>query len=223
MYRLSSIIILALFVMAAASCKKSQAETANVGEAANVSKVDGKALSVDLSNSLVNWAGSKPTGTHTGTVNLSSGEVKITNGEVVGGSFVLDMNSITCTDLEGNSKSNLEAHLKGTAEGKEDHFFNVAQFPTASFEISKVSRLENDPNASHLVYGNLTMRDVTKEVGFKANISISDGVVKVASPEFSIDRTLWGIQYMSKTVFDDLKDKFIDDNIQLSISLKAQA
>lgn len=223
MYRLSSIFVLALFVMAVASCKKSQADEANVGDAASVSKVEGKAISVDLESSLVNWMGSKPTGTHTGTVNLSSGEVKINDGEIVGGNFVLDMNSITCTDLEGDSKANIEAHLKGTAEGKEDHFFNVQKYPIASFEISKVSRLENDPGASHLVYGNLTMREVTKEVGFKANISIVDGEVKVTAPEFSIDRTLWGIQYMSKTVFDDLKDKFIDDNIQLSISLKAQA
>ena len=45
--------------------------------------------------------------------------------------------------------------------------------------------------------------------------------VKLISEEFNIDRTNWGIEFMSKSIFDDLKDKFISDDMQLQVNLKA--
>lgn len=203
------------------SCKKSTTESADVNEATTTTQASGTELSVDLTNSKVLWVGSKPTGKHNGFINLQSGTVVVNDGAVTGGKFVLDMNTITSTDLEGGMKDNLEAHLKGTAEGKEDDFFNVAKYPTATFEISKVTGLANDPDATHLVYGNLTLRDVTKEVGFKATIGTNDQGVRVSTQPFAINRADFGIKFMSKSFFDDLKDKFIDDNIDISINLTA--
>ena len=48
------------------------------------------------------------------------------NGNITGGEFVIDMNSIACTDLEGDSKGQLEGHLKS------DDFFGVENHPTAN-------------------------------------------------------------------------------------------
>ena len=217
------IFFFALMLTLSIACKKTAGDQAQVSEEAEVSEAKGTSYTVDVANSQVLWQGSKPTGTHNGSVSLSEGSVTVDNGQITGGSFVMDMNSITNFDLEGGMKDNLEAHLKGTTEGKEDDFFNVNLYPTAKFEITKVSSLANDPDASHLVYGNLTMRDVTKEVGFRANISMGDNVITVATPQFTINRADWGIKFMSKSFFDDLKDKFIDDNIGLSIKLQAKA
>ena len=214
-------IILFITALPFTSCKKATGEKAEVSDAGEVTATIGETLAVDVSNSIINWEGAKPTGTHTGTINLSQGELTVDANKVVGGSFTIDMNSINVTDLEGDMKNRLENHLKGFAEGKEDHFFDVAKHPVGQFEITKVTSLEGDEAATHLVYGNLTLKGTTKEVGFKSNIQFSEGTVQVETPAFTIDRTLWGVNYGSKTVFEDLGDNFVNDEIGLAINLVA--
>ncbi|MEL6123530.1 MAG: YceI family protein [Bacteroidota bacterium] len=206
------------------SCKKAEGEQAAVSEAKEVTTTtDGTTYPVNLDASTVNWEGAKPTASHTGTIALSDGEIIVNDGQVVGGEFTLDMTSITVTDLEGDMKANLENHLKGNEEGKEDHFFNVEQYPTGKYVITKATALEGDADATHLIYGNLTLRDQTKEVGFKAKVSLSDNAIQVSTPPFTIDRTDWGVNYGSKSIFDNLGDKFINDEIGLTITLAASS
>ncbi|MBK9255288.1 MAG: YceI family protein [Saprospiraceae bacterium] len=209
--------------MIAVSCKNKPAgDAAGVGEAGDVSQTTGTVYTTDATLAKIAWEGSKPGGKHNGIISISEGSLTVTEGVVSGGTFTIDMNSINVADLEGKYKEDLEAHLKGTAnEGKTD-FFNVTQFPTAKFEITKVTELAGDAEGNALVYGNLTLLDVTKEVNFKATVSVSEDQVTVNTPPFTINRTDWGIKYGSKSFFDDLKDKFIEDNIGLSISLTAQ-
>lgn len=204
-----------------AAATKTETNTAAAANTANeVQASQGMTFTVDP-KSTINWTGSKPAGKHMGTINVSSGKLLVAKGTVVGGDFVLDMNTISCTDLEGDAKTDLEAHLKGTEAGKEDHFFNVAKYPTATYKITKVTSLVNDPAATHLIYGTLNMKGVDKEVGFKAKIEGRGSSFTVSSPEFTINRTDWGIKFMSKNFMDDIKDKFINDDIVLSINLAA--
>jgi len=42
------------------------------------------------------------------------------------------------------------------------------------------------------------------------------------TPQFVIDRTEWNIQYQSRKFFDDLKDKFIYDEIGLKITIASE-
>jgi polyisoprenoid-binding protein YceI len=219
-----------LFVIVAAllaftSCKNDKAMEVKTSAPEEVaSTANGTSYSVDSEVSKVMWTGSKPTGSHTGTVNVSNGTLTMKDGNLTAGNFTLDMTSITCTDLTGDGKIGLEAHLKGQRKpGEENDFFNVVKYPTAKFEITKVTKLVNDPEASHLVYGNLTIKDVTKEIGIKASVGVSDGGVMVKTPEFAINRTEWGIKFMSKNFIEGLKDDFINDDIKLSIRLNAKA
>jgi len=212
-----------LLVGMVTSCKKDNAAKAVVGAAKEAAKTTAAAKSYSVANtSKVMWTGTKPTGAHSGTINVTSGSAQVTDGKLTGGKFVIDMNTIACTDLQGDSKLSLEAHLKGTRDENEvDDFFNVAKFPTAEFELTKTTALSDGSDATHLVYGNLTMKGVTKEVGFKANVNIQDNGIIVKTPEFTINRTDWGIKFMSKNFIEGLKDKFIDDEIKLSLDLKA--
>ena len=218
----STLFLLLALGLTFASCKKAAGDEAEVAAAAAVvQEATGTSLQVNLANSKVMWEGAKPTSSHKGTISMSDGEVVVKDGMITGGNFTLDMNSIEVTDLEGGKKAGLEAHLKGTSEGKEDHFFNVNKFPTGKFEISKTTALTNDPEATHLVYGNLTIKDVTKEIGFKAQIGIREGEVIVTTPPFTIDRTKWGVNFNSGSVVENLGDKLINDEIGLTIALTA--
>ncbi len=222
----TNLCVILFTVLTFIACKNEKAATdAVVGEAKEAAKsMTGTSYTVDSATSKAMWTGSKPTGSHTGTVDVSSGSLTVKDGNITAGNFVLDMTTINCTDLEGDSKLGLESHLKGTNKPEEaDDFFNIAKYPTAKFEVTKVTKLVNDPEASHLVYGNLTIKDTTKEIGIKAKVGIQGDVVVVKTPEFSINRTEWGIKFMSKSFSDNLKDKFINDDIKMSINLTAKS
>lgn len=194
--------------------KQNETEATDAKEVATVA--DAMKFTVDTSGSTINWIGSKPTEDHTGTINIESGVVKVAD-DAITGTFLIDMTSITVTDLEGDQKASLEGHLKGEAEGKEDHFFNVAKYPTAAFEVTGVT----EKNGKKMMQGNLTIRGQKKNIEFPVTYAINGADMTLTSETFTIDRTDWGVNYGSKSIFDDLGDKFISDDIQLTINLKA--
>ena len=213
-----SIAILALLI-ATTACKgekKNETEATDAQPAAIAGPIAAK-YNVTTAKSIINWTGAKPTGKHTGTIAIESGIVKTSDQKITSGSFLIDMKSIIVTDLEGKQKEGLEGHLKGMAEGKEDHFFNVAKYPTAAFEITGVTE-----NAGKLtVQGNLTIRGIKKNISFPAATTATANGMTLTSDPFTINRTDWGINYGSKSIFDNLGDKFIDDAIELQVVLVA--
>ena len=219
---LSCAVILALTV---ASCKNNIANAEQAVEQAAdqaAAAVEQAAATVMASgtytvepSSVVEWVGKKPTGQHTGTIGLQSGSLTIDNGKVTG-DFTIDMNSITVTDItEADGKLDLEAHLKGT--GKEDgadHFFNVKTYPTGTFKLTSFDGAN--------VTGDLTLKGKTKTISFPATLTITDNEVTLESKPFEINRVDFGVNYASKSVFGDLKDKFINDEIELVVKVKAK-
>ena len=167
--------------------------------------------------SKIYWKGSKPTGFHTGTIEVKNGFFKISGSRITNGTVILDMTSITDTDLQGEYKEKLENHLKGTVAGKEGDFFDVNKFPEATFEVTGMVQRSNE---SYLE-GNLTMKSITKNIEFPVKISVENDTLRLSSEVFTIDRTKWGINYMSKTIFDGLGDKFVSDDIELKLDIKA--
>ena len=218
---LSCAVILALTV---ASCKNNNANAEQAVEQAadQAAAAVEQAAAVMVSgtytaepSSVVEWVGKKPTGQHTGTIRLQSGSLTVDNGKVTG-DFTIDMNSITVTDItEADGKLDLEAHLKGT--GKEDgadHFFNVKTYPTGTFKLTSFDGAN--------VTGDLTLKGKTKTISFPATLTITDNEVTLESKPFEINRVDFGVNYASKSVFGDLKDKFINDEIELVVKVKAK-
>lgn len=214
--------IASFVVVTALACKndKNKAETSDAETIEDVTEVTTTTYTVNTDASKIDWKGEKPTGTHTGYIMLNDGEVSLNDeNRVVKGRFQMDMHSITVTDLEeGDGKENLEAHLKGTAEGKEGDFFNAPQYPVSTFEVSSVEEVDGKT----MMTGNLTMKDVTKSVTFPVNVSIEGDKMILQSETFGIDRTEWNANFGSKSVFDNLGDKFINDTIELTIYVEAQ-
>ena len=68
---------------------------------------------VNADNSTVKWIGSKLASSHEGAVNIQKGVLMIDHGTLVGGQFSIDMNSISCSDIESEKKNQyLVGHLK---------------------------------------------------------------------------------------------------------------
>ena len=212
-----NIALITAFALIATSCKNTnEAETTEAQEVKEAAPVATEYV-VDTAQSQITWKGAKPLGSHNGTIAIAKGVVFTLGDAIQAGEFVIDMNTITDLDLEGDMKTSLENHLKGTVEGKEGDFFNVTQYPTSKFELTSVSNVDGKT----IVSGNLTIKDKTQNISFPAIIGFEGNDLMLKSEVFTIDRTQWGVNFGSKTVFDNLGDKFINDEIELTVSLVA--
>ncbi|MVN92237.1 YceI family protein [Mucilaginibacter aquatilis] len=167
---------------------------------------------VDTQKSKIEWVGKKVTGQHSGTIKLASGEVA-TNGKVpTGGKFVIDMNSMDCTDLSGEGKGKLLGHLKS------EDFFGVEKYPTADFTATKIA----PAGAGKVnVTGNLMVKGKTSVITFPATYSVAGNTLTVNATDVKVDRTKHDIRYGSKSFFASIGDKAIDDEFVLNINLVA--
>ncbi len=211
-------VILSLIVVASVitGCKSDKKEKVATAEAEKVEVKVAELNNVDLSTSMITWKGYKPTGSHNGTVAMQDADLLIEDGELKAGEFTIDMNSIKVIDIpednEGNAK--LRGHLTSA------DFFDVATYPTSKFVITNVEKKEG--NKVH-VTGNLTIKDVTKSVTIPAMMSSENGVNTLESETFMVDRAEFNVKYGSKSFFDNLKDKFINDDMEMSFVVKTKA
>lgn len=217
-------------------------ETVETSEAQSVASSDNAAtLKVDTEASQVTWIGSKTGGKHNGTIDISSGEISIKGGEIVAGTFTIDINSITDLDMAGKGgAAKLETHLKS------DDFFGAAEFPEAKFEVTAISTYssssleadndeyvsENTPaklsevlieNPTHFISGNLTIRGTSLNITIPANVVLSGNSLK-AKANFNIDRTKWGVMYQDESsVVDKAKDRFVYNTVNIGFEIEASA
>ena len=216
-------------------------ETVETSEAQEVSEAAGKELVIKLDESSIAWRGYKPTGQHFGEIPATAGTVVVSGKTITGGTFTFDIPSLTIEDMEAGSEfhGKLYGHLQSA------DFFDAANYPTATFEITSAEPFtatdviedkeefvsENTPNSStaispeaptHWISGNLTMRGTTKNIKFPAAVTITDGVVK-AKAGFNIDRTAWGLAYGDEaSAVDKAKDQFVYNTVSLVLDVTAQ-
>jgi hypothetical protein len=120
-------------------------------------------VNINLSDSKIQWTGTKTNGDNTGFAKLTSGELVLDNTEIKGGSFTVDLHSVTNQDSK------------------------------ARFEIKKVTKLpvtrteQGDIKFTHKIEGELTMKGQTKTISFDASVNMLNGKVAASSEEFSID------------------------------------
>ncbi len=172
----------------------------------------GAVFSVDLEKSEMKWTASKVVGEHYGTIKLASGQMTVDKSKVTGGTFVIDMASLQCTD---NAK--VGAHLRN------DDFFAVDKHPTATFvlrSLKPVAKAEaGKPN--YTVEGDLTIKGITNPVSFPAVITVKNGVA-TAKADVKVNRIKYDIRYRSSSFFENLGDKAINDEFTVALDVTAR-
>jgi polyisoprenoid-binding protein YceI len=219
--KFSLAIVLGLSIAMSGCMQSPKGEKTKSKEATEITfPKDAVELQADLESSKIEWLGTKPTGTHFGTLSILEGSIFIKDGKLLGGEFTMDMNSIDVLDIEApEMKVKLAGHLKSA------DFFYVDSFPTSNFKFSSALPYESSEEITegvvptHRIEGNLTLRGVSRKISFPANIEITGSTVKGITPQFVINRTEWNVNYGSKSIFDNLKDNFIHDEIGITIKL----
>ncbi len=199
--------------MVLVSCGKDKPVATEAGEVTTTSQ--GAVYELDTLNSRVEWKGYKvfksdQTG-HFGTIKFESGDLTVKDGVLESGKFVVDMNTLTSEDLKDDAEqlAKLNGHLKS------GDFFEADKFPTASFEITKVTPNEaGDYNT--LLDGNLTIKGITKPIQFNANVSVKEGETSIATEPKDISREGYNVKFQMP-----LANGVIKDDVNLQIIIKA--
>ncbi len=206
------ILLLVMVASVLTACKSEKKEKVEAKEEVKVEATQ-DLNNVDVANSVITWKGTKPTGAHNGTIMLKEGSLNVEEGKLVGGTFVVDMSSMKNEDLDAESGAKLVGHLSAP------DFFDVATYPMSKFVITNVEEAEG----KLAVTGNLTVKDVTKSITIPAMLTTEGDVTTFTSEKFNVDRADFNVKYGSKKFFDNLKDKFIDDMIEFSFTVKTKA
>lgn len=169
-------------------------------------------LSIVPSDSKVIWTGTKVVGYHQGIVKMKEGKVKLVDQKLVGGYVIMDLTTITCTDIPDSDpvpKRKLENHLKG------EEFFDVQKFPSAKFEITEV-RTHPDNSEKYLLVGNLTIKGITRKWKVEVEPSTQTDKLFIAQADMRFDRQQFGVTYRG------LKDELVHDMVRLTMVIKAR-
>ena len=213
--------LIAVLFIALSSCSTEGESSSNVliennsQEVASMIIPDGMYMLTKV-ESVIIWTAKKINGSgHTGTISTTNGKMKVMDGEIKGGIMTIDMNTFTCTDLEGEDKEGFESHLKS------EDFLDVEKFPTSDIKIISVSQQEDK------LISQITLQMHGSTVEYETPILIKEKVLEDGtiayeiSGELEIDRTKHKINYGSGSFFDNLGDRAINDNVHIKFVFTA--
>lgn len=172
----------------------------------NTTLLSQERLEINTQKSTIKWIGEYTFyfGGHDGFIKFKEGYFIKKKEIITGGEFIIDMNSMTNTDIkEQSGKDGLIKHLKN------EDFFEVEKYPMAYLKITKV---EYHDNVSAKMEADLTLKGITKSINFQVQFNYKNKVMKT---RFKIDRQKWNIDYKSK-----FKDSAISDAIGFEVSIK---
>lgn len=159
-----------------------------------------------MNESVIKWTGKKIGGSHSGEIQLKSAYLEFEADQIIGGKVLVDMNTISNTDLTNEgANQKLVGHLKS------DDFFGVEKYPVSSFILTEASAFKN---GKATIKGALTIKGITEEIS--ADVVKKNGKY---STIIDVDRSKFNVRYGSKSFFNNLGDKAINDLFTLEIQL----
>lgn len=191
-----------LVLTAMTACTSSNTETSEETEMATEATLTNGDYTVDAAASEVMWKGVLlGVKEHFGTVSVTEGNFSVADGSVSGGKITIDMNTMVPTDSTYDAESTKEK-LVGHLSSPD--FFDVANFPSATFEVTGAE--------GNKVMGNLTVRGKTNPETVENVTVTADGI----TGDLTFNRKNYDVK------FDlPMKDMVLSDDIKLSFSLKA--
>lgn len=158
------------------------------------------------------WKGTKPGGMHHGTVEVVTGQAGLSDNLISSGSFEIDLTTIRNEDIESKGmRERLVNHLKS------EDFFHVDKYPKAYFSITGSAPGEG---SEQVISGELTVRGNTHPISFPARVIIESDRIVARTGDIILDRTLWEVNYKSRSVFAQLKDSYIDDEMVVRLDIQ---
>jgi polyisoprenoid-binding protein YceI len=217
-FKMILLVCIAAYTMV--TCERApKGDDATIGEKEVAVERTGEDFIIDTARSYIRFTGHGVGKNHPGILKLSQGKVSVKNDSISGGSFIIDIRSMVMEQKAADIKAKLRPHLLS------GDFFDVNKFPSSKFEITSIVPYESRDSlkslvegANFLVSGNLTLKDVTKNVSFPARVDLDGGTLKTKA-NFDIDRTQWQMNYGNDKT---LGDKFISEKVNIELYAEAR-
>ena len=104
--------------------------------------------------------------------------------------------------IEIDTASLITAIRKLTNHLQSVDFFDVRQYPAATFESTEI-KVTDPARGKYRITGDLTLREVTKPITFPATAKVTDAGIVLTS-KFKIKRTDFGMTFGTDSVVDDV-------------------
>jgi polyisoprenoid-binding protein YceI len=211
-----------LFIVTAAfmlACEKApKGDEARITEKEEAVAAIGTTFAVDTARSWIKFTGNGVGKNHPGKFRLNYGALAVANDSISGGSFAINIRSMKMEEKGKDIEAKLRPHLLS------GDFFDAEKFGVATFEITNITPYQPKDGekslvegANYYVSGNLTLKDVTKNISFPVRVDLDGNTLK-AKANFDIDRTQWRMNYGNDKT---LGDKFISETVNIELYLEA--
>ncbi len=202
----AAVMVAATLASCGGGASTDNAATAVDSTAATAAQERGYVL--DVAASSLTWKGSMiKVKHHEGTMAFTEGKFIAKGGQLVTGTFNVDMKSMVPTDTNYSKDATKEKLLGHLAS---PDFFAVDSFPTASFEVGAVN--------GNTATGKLTVRGRTHDETLTDIVITEENGMAKASGKLVFDRQKYGARWASP-----MKDMVLSNDIEISVSLVAKA
>ena len=201
--------ILILFIV---SCEKSSKKKINTSLPKPTLSLSSGDYVMDNDNSSIKWTGRElSTKSHYGSLQMKNGSLTVNTDGTVNGIIKIDMTTIDCEDLQGRSKASLERHLRS------DDFFSVESHPIATLTFKSEGGIGA---GNKLAFnGDLEIKGISHPISFESELKSVDPKVS-ALVDMTFDRSKYNVRFRSGTFFQNLGDKLIYDDIEISVDIR---
>jgi len=156
------------------------------------------------SNTLT-WGGKAAVGGYApeGTLQIQNATITYENNTITALKIIVDMTSL----YQENKR--LAGHLR------DKDFFHVKKYKIATFALSEPVDISSN---TCILNGMMTIKETQNKETVKATVTIQDGNITI-SFNHKMDRTTYGINYNSPSIFKSLKENVIADDFRLKGNL----
>ena len=201
--------ILLLFIVSCEKSSKKKIDTSLPKPTLSLSSGD---YVMDNDNSSIKWTGRElSTKSHYGSLQMKNGSLTVNTDGTINGIIKIDMTTIDCEDLQGRSKASLERHLRS------DDFFSVESHPIATLTFKSEGGIGA---GNKLAFnGDLEIKGISHPISFESEVKNVDPKVS-ALVNMTFDRSKYNVRFRSGTFFQNLGDKLIYDDIEISVDIR---
>ena len=209
---LKKFLIPAIFISLIVSCEKSSKKKINTSLPKPTLSLSSGNYTMDNDNSSIKWTGRElSTKSHYGSLQMKNGSLTVNTDGTVKGIIKIDMTTIDCEDLQGRSKASLERHLRS------DDFFSVESHPIATLTFKSEGGIGA---GNKLAFnGDLEIKGISHPISFESELKSVDPKVS-ALVDMTFDRSKYNVRFRSGTFFQNLGDKLIYDDIEISVDIR---
>ena len=209
---LKKFLIPAILILFIVSCEKSSKKKINTTLPKPTLSLSSGDYVMDNDNSSIKWTGRElSTKSHYGSLQMKNGSLTVNTDGTVNGIIKIDMTTIDCEDLQGRSKASLERHLRS------DDFFSVESHPIATLTFKSEGGIGA---GNKLAFnGDLEIKGISHPISFESELKSVDPKVS-ALVDMTFDRSKYNVRFRSGTFFQNLGDKLIYDDIEISVDIR---